>query len=540
MKPHNTVSQTFFFVTAMWASCLSFSSANELDQDYSNTTDKSYEGVFDKRERDWRNGAVVYQVLVDRFAPSASLDAKKALYESPKILRSWDEVPKRGQYLEKEELWSHEIDFWGGDLHSLTNKLDYIDDLGVEVLYLNPIHLGYTNHKYDSLDYHAVSPEFGTREDVTTLANQVHKRDMKIVLDGVFNHMGRNSEVFQQASSDHNSLYRDWFYFDESYPGGHRSWANAINLPELNLENKAVRAHIYGDKNSVVQSYLSEGIDGWRLDVAYDIGFNFLEELTQAAHKRKPGSLVVGEIWNYPTEWFPSVDGVMNFTAREIIWKMVEKKIDPQLAMRMIEHMIEDVGIESMLKSWLVLDNHDTPRLIDMIPNEDRRKIAQVMQFTLPGAPNLYYGSELGMTGGEDPEMRAPMRWDWVNDNNITLAWTRKLIDMHKKNRALKIGNFRKVVSNKLVAYERYTNRVEDTVIVVINAHEKAVSESIMIANSKLMNWTLLKDQLGNISSDQIHVKSGLVHLNMPANSVAVFKPDMTIDGSYTPYKRVQ
>ena len=506
---------------------------------YANSFDIKLAEILKARENDWRNGAIVYQVLVDRFAPSKNLETKKYLYAPPKVLRSWNNLPKRGKFLEKEQLWSHEIEFWGGDLDSLSDKLNYIHDLGIDVLYLNPIHLGYTNHKYDSLDYHKVSPEFGTRLDIEKLIQKVHNKNIKIVLDGVFNHMGRNSKVFQEASTNPNSEYRNWFYFDAEHPSGYRSWAAAPNLPAINLENKEVRDYIYGDKNSVVQSYLSAGIDGWRLDVAFDIGFNYLNELTQAAHKRKPGSLVVGEIWNYPKEWFPAVDGVMNFTAREIIRKMILREINSKTAAHMLERMIEEAGTDNMLKSWLLLDNHDTPRLINMFPENWQRKMAQVMQFTLPGAPNLYYGVELGMTGNADPEMRAPMRWDLVTGDNQILEWTKRLITIRKQNHALKIGNFRLLISHKLVAYERYTDRVEDTIIVVANPHPKEITETIMVRNSKLMNWCTLSDLLGNYKKSP-RIESSLVRMTVPAGGVLIFKPDVAEQKGYTPYKRVQ
>jgi len=493
---------------------------------------------FEKREKDWRNGALVYQVLVDRFAPSADLQAKSQLYAPPKQLRQWDEVPRAGAYLEDAKVWSHEIDFWGGDLKSLRSKLDYINGLGIDVLYLNPIHSGFTNHKYDSLDFETVSPEFGQPEDVGRLADDLHGFGMKLVLDGVFNHMGRNSEKFQQALNNPESEYRDWFFFGDQYPGGVRVWAQATNLPELNLENRDVQKHIYSGRQSVVQQYLKQGADGWRLDVAYDIGYDILNDLTSKAHKAKPGSLVVGEIWNYPAAWFPSLDGVMNFTAREIIWRLVLGKLDPKIAGEMLDRMISDAGIGPMLKSWMVLDNHDTPRLKNMMPETWQQQMAQVLQFTLPGSPNLYYGVELGMTGGGDPEMRAPMRWDLVNDSNDTLAWTKKLIEIRKQQRALKVGNFRLVTSDQLLAFERYTDRVEDTVIVVLNPTDHTVSESILTANSSLMNWTTMSNLSGPLE-ETIFVKSAMLHLEVDARSFMILKPDVQAKGGYTPYKRV-
>lgn len=520
-------------LTALIAGLSSFQAvfANDTPQD-------SDPSAFEIREQDWRNGALVYQVLVDRFAPAADIQAKSHFYAPPKILRQWNETPRVGVYLEDAGVWSHEIEFWGGDLDSLRGKLNYINDLGMDVLYLNPIHSGFTNHKYDSLDFKIVSAEFGNRKDVSKLADDLHKRDMKLVLDGVFNHMGRNSEKFQHAVNNPRSKYRDWFYFGDQYPGGARVWAQAKNLPELNLENREVRQHIYASRGSVVQQYLKQGADGWRLDVAYDIGYDILSDLTYSAHKAKPGSLVVGEVWNYPAGWFPSLDGVMNFTAREIIWRLCLGTLGPKVAGEMLGRMIEDAGIEPMLKSWLVLDNHDTPRLKNMMPETWQQKMAQVLQFTLPGSPNLYYGTELGMTGNIDPEMRAPMRWDLVNDSNETLAWTKKLIELRQQQRALRIGNFSLVTSEKLLAFERYTDHVEDTVIVVINPTDNDISESVMVANSSLMNWTRMTDLLGT-NEQTIVIQSSLMHLTVPARSYMLLKPDIQPKGGYTPYKRV-
>jgi cyclomaltodextrinase len=505
-----------------------------------NRFDRELAGVFEAREQDWRNGPVVYQVLVDRFAPSAKLDTKRHLYPAPKQLRGWDELPRAGQYLEQRKLWSHEIDFWGGDLQSLASKLDHVQQLGAGVLYLNPIHLAYTNHKYDALDYQVVSPEFGTREDVKALAKNLHGRGMKLVLDGVFNHMGRNSLVFRQAEASLDNPYRHWFVFGPQYPGGARSWALAQNLPELNLEHPAVRQHLYGAKDSVVRSYLRDGADGWRLDVAFDIGFNFLDELTRAAHQEKPGSLVIGEIANYPKEWFPAVDGVLGFTLRQIILRTVNGQIDPATAARMVDRMVAEAGIEPMLKSWLYLGNHDTPRLATALPDERQRRLAQVLQFTLPGAPNLYYGDEVGMLGGDDPEMRAPMRWDQVTPDNATLAWTRQLVNLHNGHRALKVGSFRLLEGKRLFAFQRYTDRAKDAIYVLANPGTEDVTETLLIPDSKAMDGTVLVDLLGHHPPAPLRVQSALLTATVPAGGVLVLQPNVAPAGGYTNYKRVQ
>jgi cyclomaltodextrinase / maltogenic alpha-amylase / neopullulanase len=514
------------------------SSQAQTPMSYANPYDREHGTVFEQRERDWRNGAVVYQVLVDRFAPSADLDAKKALYPPPKKLRTWDERPQQGTYLEDAKVWSHEIDFWGGDLASTASKLDHVQQLGADVLYLNPIHLAYTNHKYDALDYLQVSPEYGSRADVRKLADDVHRRGMKLVLDGVFNHMGRNAPIFRQAEADPNSPYRDWFVFGPQYKGGARGWWAVANLPELNLENPKVREHIWDGRDSAVRSYLRDGVDGWRLDVAFDIGFAFLQQLTDAAHAEKPGSLVVGEIANYPKEWSPSVDGVMHFTLRHILLRTAEGRLDAPTAGRMITRMVQDTGIEPMLKSWIYLDNHDTERLATSLPDERRRRVAQTLQFTLPGSPNLYYGSEVGMPGGQDPEMRAPMRWDLVAAGHPQLTLTKQLVALHRNQRALKIGNYRELVTRELYAFERYTERAGESVFVIANPSAREVSDTVLISDSKIMDGTKLVELTGR--REPLFVRSALLDVKLPPHTVWVLRPDLTPTDGYSNYKRVQ
>jgi glycosidase len=436
-------------------------------------------------------------------------------------------------------VWSHELDFWGGDLPGVTSKLGYLQDLGVDVLYLNPIHLAYTNHKYDALDYLKISPEFGTPDDFARLTQETHAKGMKLVLDGVFNHMGRNSALFRKAQSDPSSPYRDWFFFGDQYPGGARSWFQASNLPELRLENPAVRDYLYAKPDSVIQTWLRNGIDGWRLDVAPDLGPRYLAELTEAAHAAKPGSLVVGEIPNYPKEWFPAVDAVMNFTLRDIVLNTVNGLIAPATAAAMVDRTVQEAGIEPMLKSWLLLDNHDNDRLTHVLRKVSEQRLAQLLQFTLPGSPNLYYGGEVGMTGGEDPANRSPMRWDWVKDSNSTLRWTKQLIQLRKQHRALRVGNFRLVNADKLLAFERYTDRVQDTVVVLVNPGRKAVTERLLVANSKLMNGSSLVDVL-DAKAAPLRVMASMVTVTIPPGGYRVVVPQVAPAGGYSVFKRVQ
>ena len=498
-------------------------------------------GTFVKREQDWRNGAIVYQVLVDRFAPSTQLDAKRALYPSPKVLRAWSETPQPGTYLSEAKLNSQELDFWGGDFASLRGRLDYVQQLGASVLYLNPIHLAYTNHKYDALDFLKISAEFGDRDDFLRLVAEVHARGMKLVLDGVFNHMGRHAPIFQDALANPTSPWRDWFAIGSQYAGGARSWTGFQNLPELNLENPAVRAYLYEDPNSVVRSFLRDGADGWRLDTAYELGLDYLRDLTRAAHQEKAGALIVGEIVNYPGGWLESIDAVMNFSLRHILLGLASGVIAPSSAGRLLDQLVSQAGIEPLLKSWIVIDNHDIPRIASQIPRDALRRLVQVLQFTLPGAPNIYYGSEVGMTGGSDPENRGPMRWDLVRDDNPEFAWIKKLIALRQQHRALRVGNFRPVASDRLLAFERYTDRALETIVVLANPSGTTITEQVLIANAFLMDDTPMVDVLAPADTPSVgNIQAAFITVTLPPETVLVLTPRERALGGYSRYKRVR
>jgi glycosidase len=505
---------------------------------FANTYDLQRAEALRAREADWRNGPVVYQVIVDRFAPPEDLESKRSLYPAPKKLRSWDETPTRGEYLPEVNVWSHEIDFWGGDLDSLRSRLDYVHELGVDVLYLNPIHMAYTNHKYDAQDYFEISPEYGTRDDFRALAKDVHARDMRLLLDGVFNHMGATSPWFQDALNNPDSEWREWFLIGSEYDLGYLAWVNVPNLPEVNLESEHVRGRIYGDCDSVIQGYLRDGADGWRLDVAFDIGFNYLSELTQAAHAAKHDSVVIGEVWNYPEQWMPALDGIMNMTMRQMILDMIRGDLSGMQFGHQLETMVEDTGLEPLLKSHLVLDNHDTPRLAELLQDPAQRRTAQVLQFTLPGSPVIYYGTELGMRGGDDPEQRAPMRWDLADDENGDLQWVRGLLAMRDRSAALRFGDFRLLDTARSLAFMRWNERVADTRIILCNPSDERVKEFLVMRDSKIMSYSRLRDELG--SGVELTVMAGTLNIEIPPRTIWVLRPVVEQQGDYTPFKRVQ
>ncbi len=490
------------------------------------------------RSRDWRNGAVVYQVMVDRFAPSTRIEEKGHLYASPRRLRRWDEIPAQGTWDEQAQVWTHEVDFWGGDLQSLAGRLDYLQDLGIDVVYLNPIFLSLTNHKYDAWDYHQVDPTLGTRTDVAALAAELHRRGMRLMLDGVFNHMGRRSPMFASARQDPKSPWRDFFRFRPEAPGEAIGWLDVENLPELNLEHPRVQDFIFRSPDSVVQSYLrQEQIDGWRLDVAFDLGYRLLHELTRCAHEARPGSAIIGEIWNYPEGWHPAVDGVMNMHGRALLLRLVDGRLSPGAAADMWETMVQDAGLDHLLKAWLVLDNHDTARLAHELPEFHQQRMARILQFTLPGSVCLYYGSELGMEGGPEPASRAPMRWDLVRDENPMLGLHRRLLELRRESPALRWGDFRRLHAEDLFAFLRRTGSSRETVVVVANPGDQERTRFVQLRDGRIQDVTVLRDAL---TGREWTAFAGGVEVTVPAREVLILRPDCSATpGGYHRYRRL-
>ena len=250
---------------------------------------------------------------------------------------------------------------------------------------------------------------------------------------------------------------------------------------------------------------------------------------------------MVGEIVNYPDQWLRAMDGVMNFTLRTIVLGLAQGDISPQTAARMTERLVQDAGVEPMLKSWTVIDNHDIPRIATQLPDQRQRRFVQALQFTLPGSPNVYYGSEVGMTGGGDPENRNPMRWDWVRQDHPEMVWMKRLIALHQGHRALRVGDYRRIETERLFAFERHTDRALDTRLVIANPGSAPVTEKIMVTNAGLMDDTPLVDLLGSDPHAPVTTMGpGLITVTVPAQSVMVLQPVERELGGYSRYKRVR
>jgi glycosidase len=494
--------------------------------------------MYSRREKDWRMGGMVYQIFVDRFAPSAQLDKKKHLYASPRTLHAWDTLPTRGVKDPNTRYWTHELAFWGGDLMSILSKINYLKQLGVDTIYLIPIFEAMSNHKYDTYDYERISPEYGTMEDFNHFIKVLKENNFKLILDGVFNHMAIGSSRFKEASQNTNSKYRSWFVFGPQFPTGVRLWHNAASLPELNLKDPQVRDYLFNGPTSIVKRYLQLGIDGWRLDTAIELGYDYLFELTNSAHQVNNQSVVIGELNNYPQGWAPAVDGTMLLPLRDLIIQTVKGGISARVFSSNVEKMIMETGIETILKSWVLLENHDSARIVNDLPSFLDYQLAKTLQFTLPGTINLYMGEEIGTPGGDDPFNRATMNWQIIEKGNIYSKLHSKLIELRKNHRALRIGDIKFLASDQLIAYLRTTDVFDEGIVVIINPTDKPIQEMIMITDPLLKSHNKF---INLLTGDYVTTSYGIfLPVNVPAKTSYVLKPDLTPVHGYSAYKNIK
>lgn len=351
----------------------------------------------------WAKETVWYQIFPERFSNGNKQN-------DPKDVKKWGSekpTPKN---------------FFGGDLKGIMNHLDDLSALGVTGLYLNPIFQSPSNHKYDTTDYLKIDPSFGTKEDLIQLVQKAHEKGMKVMLDGVFNHVGDQSKIFQDVlDKQDQSKYVDWFHVREfpiSFPTTkeeklkYETFAFTPKMPKWNTENPEVEAYLL----KVALYWIKESdIDGWRLDVADEVDHHFWRDFRRAVRQLKPDFYILGESshssypWLDGTQW----DGIMNYLYTN---EVVTYFKDPSLpASSLVEHLIAQLMSYPRPISeaqFNTIDSHDEPRLLTVLDgNKNLMKAVVAFNFLQPGSPVIYYGDEIGMIGGRDPDNRRTMIW---------------------------------------------------------------------------------------------------------------------------------
>lgn len=387
------------------------------------------------RVPDWAKNKVIYQIFPSRFATT---------HDVPKEL--WYKVPAEA----KTEL--------KGNLQGIIQKLPYIWELGVDVIYMTPIFRSRSHHKYDTIDYYTISPDFGTEADLIELVDKAHDMGMKVVLDGVFNHTAPEFFAFQDVQEKgEESQYRHWYYLNgkPNWNGrftkpNYKCFSYFGGMPKVNLQNPETADYFV----DVALYWLRKAhVDGWRLDVADEIAPSFWRRFRTAVKREFPGALIVGEIWHYAGDFLQGDqwDSVMNYPFNNAVVDLVgSQQLKPSEFLNELGFLRGNYHNAVHPILWNLIGSHDTPRFLHRCGEDKRRmRLAAALQLLLPGMPMIYYGDEAGMTGGRDPDCRRGMTWDHKYRDEDMADWYRSLIRVRKEYPCLLEGDLTQQADDK-------------------------------------------------------------------------------------------
>ncbi len=565
---------------------------------------------------DWAKGAVMYQIFVDRFYngdPQNDVEDREYIYIGAPCeqVKDWGSMPATPDIRR----------FYGGDLQGVMDKLDYLQDLGIEVIYFNPLFVSPSNHKYDIQDYDYIDPHYGkivkdggevlaegdmdnthaTKYQIRTgdkenleasnalfarLVDEMHKRGMRVILDGVFNHCGSfnkwmdRERIYEQqpayqdkqgAFVSSQSPYRSFFHFfkeEESawpYNYNYDGWWGHDTLPKLNYEDspKLVQYIMDIGKKWVSPPY---NIDGWRLDVAADLGYSneynhmFWKEFRKQVKSVKPDVLILAEHYGDPGEWLQGDqwDSVMNYDAfmEPLTWFLTgmekhsnERRTDlwgnAEIFVNSMKHFMACMLTPSLQVAMNELSNHDHSRFLTRT-NHIAGRVEQLgykaaeegineavfceavaVQMTWVGAPTVYYGDEVGVVGFTDPDNRRT--FPWGNENQRLLNFHKEMIRIHKEQEILRTGSIKMLTwANNVLAYGRFQDD-EQIVVILNNSKElKEITVPVWLAevpqNTRMCRLMYTYEEGFTTEYDEYIVQDGEVVVNMGRHSVLILK----------------
>ena len=453
----------------------------------------------------WFHGGIMYHIFPDRFRRG---EGACALREGAILDEDWENgVP---QYAKRAgDPLSNNV-FFGGNLWGVCEKLDELKALGVTVLYLSPIFEAASNHRYDTGDYEKVDALLGGDEAFKTLINEAHKREMRVILDGVFNHTGDDSRYFNRrgnypetgAYQSGQSPYADWYHFS-AFPNKYEAWWGIEIMPRLNHKNEHCRRYFTG-KDGIAARWLRMGADGWRLDVADELCDEFLSEFHDAIKQETNGeALLIGEVWENAAEKISygkrreyfrgrQLDSVMNYPFRNAVTAFLVDG-DAEVFYDILTEIYASYPPTVLHSLMNLLGTHDTERILTVLgdrelgaglentelaskklsPDARRRakrllKIASTLQFTVYGVPCIYYGDEAGVEGYHDPFCRLP--YPWGREDQDLIAHYRALGEMRARHACFTEGDFAFLSHDRhAFAFERRDVKTKDRVVVAAN-----------------------------------------------------------------------
>jgi cyclomaltodextrinase / maltogenic alpha-amylase / neopullulanase len=461
---------------------------------------------------EWVQDAVFYQIFPDRFANGDPSN-------DPPNVDPWGAPPT---------LWGYQ----GGDLRGILQRLDYLQDLGATALYLNPIFHAGANHRYNTIDYNRIDPRLGTESDFDALVEAVHRRGMRVILDGVFNHSGRGFHAFVDLlENEQHSAYRDWYHIkgfplDAYGPGKaerYEAWWGIKDLPKFNTDNPQVRRYLLG----VARRWIERGADGWRLDVPNEIDDDaFWSEFRHVVKTANPEAYLLGEIWTVDPRWVGPAhfDGLMNYPVREALLEfLVAGQLRPSEFAQRLESILAAYSPDHLRAHYLPLGSHDTPRLRTVCPDDRRLRQLLSIQFALPGAPGIYYGDEIGLEGEKDPDCRRAFPWDPSAWDADLRARVRRLAQSRRTEPALCRGDYQPLsVDDRrgLLAFARKTPEREARF--VLNASD--AKQSLMLPDGGVgwLEGNVVRDVVGERTW---RLGAGGLHLELEPHGSALLVP---------------
>ena len=421
----------------------------EFDKESITNRDRMFDCPQNLREEemfevpDWAANKVVYQIFPSRFAASQPVD-KKLWYKAP--ITPMDDLH--------------------GDFRGIIDHLDHIQDLGIDVIYMTPSFKSNSCHKYDTIDYYEIDPSFGTKGELKELVQKAHDRGMKVVMDAVFNHTGKEFFAFKDIlEKGEKSKYLDWYYIDELPLKG--KWGEIPNflcfgyyggMPKLNLKNPEVEKYI----TDIACYWIREcDIDGWRLDVGDEISHFFWKRFRRAIKAVKKDMLIIGEIWHYAGDFLEGDewDTVMNYPFYlNLIDLLADEKISVSQFVQNLGYLKGRLHKKCYPLMWNLIDSHDTARFLHLCKdNKKKQHLAAAFQLLLPGMPMIYYGDEYAMPGANDPDCRRGMYWDEEYQDKEMFEWYKRLLQVRKAHTCIVEGELAESIT-----------RDEDETIVLI------------------------------------------------------------------------
>lgn len=478
----------------------------------------------------WVKQQVFYQIFPDRFCngdPTISVQDQEYCLRGdqlPVIAKQWGDAVSGHDNNEECDNRNGASEFYGGDLQGIHSKLDYLAQLGVTTLYLNPIFSAPSNHKYDTTDYLRIDPHLGTNTQFAELVADIHRRDMKIILDAVFNHTSVDHPWFDKygrqtstpgAYNHPDSPYRDYYQFDGA-TNQYIGWNGIDTLPKLNFSNPEVQNYLYAGDNAVIKTWLRPpyNIDGWRFDVIHMLGegagaknnAHYVKAFREAAKSVNPDCLILGEHFFEATQWLQGdqEDAAMNyfgfahpvrafFAHKDIAYHNCQ--IDAEELIAWLDEARAQIPWQNQLAQLNQLDSHDTMRFFTLLDGDEATmQLALLMLFAYVGTPCLYYGTEVGLEGGMDPDNRRCFPWDSITQPtekiSNTFQYVRQLIELRKTRPSLQEGSLQWLHGqNNALAFSRSTE--QETTLCLINNSDHAATFTLPLWQVGIEEGTL-------------------------------------------------